>query len=81
MINSDEVCIKEKEYENLKEIQKVYDIKYRENKALKEQVLLYKLVLKKIKDLLKEYKYTNIEDYSKIMEFYRKLEKLLEEIE
>ncbi len=70
-----------KEYENLKEIQKVYDIKYRENKALKEQVLLYKLVLKKIKDLLKEYKYTNIEDYPRIMEFYRKLESLLEEIE
>ena len=40
----------------------------------------YKL-LKKIKDLLKEYKYTNIEDYSRIMEFYRKLERLLEEIE
>lgn len=41
----------------------------------------YKIVLDKIKDLLKEYKYTNIEDYSRIIEFYRKLESLLEEIE
>lgn len=46
----------------------------KENKKQKE-------VLDKIKDLLKEYKYTNIEDYPRIMEFYRKLEKLLEEIE
>lgn len=37
--------------------------------------------LDKIKKLMIEYKYTNIEDYSRIMEFYRKLEKLLEEIE
>ena len=41
----------------------------------------YKQVLNKIKDLLKEYKYTNVEDYSRIMEFYRKLDSLLEEIE
>ncbi len=35
--------------DDLEKVKKVYDIKYRENKALKEQVLLYKIVLDKIK--------------------------------
>ena len=34
--------------DDLEEVKKVYDIKYRENKVLKEQVLLYKTVLHKI---------------------------------
>ena len=34
--------------DDLEEGKKLYDIKYRENKVLKEQVLLYKTVLHKI---------------------------------
>ena len=34
--------------DDLEEVKKVYDIKYRENKVLKEQVLLYITVLHKI---------------------------------
>lgn len=48
---------------------------------IKDERDKYEKILYKIKELLKEYKYTNIADYSKIIEFYRKLEALLEEIE
>ena len=41
----------------------------------------YKEVLDKIKETMKEYKNTNTEDYLKVIEFYKKIESILEEIE
>lgn len=41
----------------------------------------YKEILDKIKETMKEYEKTNVEDYARIIEFYNKIKILLEEIE
>lgn len=41
-----------------------------ENKEMKEKI-------KKLRELLKDYKYTKVDDYHKIIEFYKMLEEIL----
>lgn len=73
-LNKKEICI------TSSQIKQAIDLLVNENEILRDEIYKYKEVLDKIKELMIEYKYTNIEDYSKIMEFYRKLERLLEEV-
>lgn len=62
--------------DDLEKVKKVYDIKYRENKMLKEQVLLYKSVLNKIEQYCNDEK----EDLIAGAEVYEDVLKIIEEI-
>lgn len=46
--NSEADCILEY-VDDLEEVKKIYDTKYRENKMLKEQILLYKTIINSLK--------------------------------
>ena len=51
------------------------------NKKLKRDNRYLKRIINEAKILLKEYQHTDVEEYEKIVEFYKRLKRLLEKVD